>query len=82
MYLKRGQWCNPLKCVCAVSGIPNKQTLRWRQYTEVFDIKLKYLEGEQNVLADCFLQVPWMEKLTINGKELEAIRKGKGKLIN
>ena len=56
--------------------------MRWRQYMEDFDIMLKYLEGEQNILADCFSRVPRMEKLTISEKELDNIRRNKGKVID
>ena len=49
---------------------------------EDYDIKLQYIKGERNVLADCFSRLPRMEKATIGEKELEMIRKQKGKLIN
>ena len=44
---------------------------------EEFDAKLRYLEGERNVLADSFLQLPQMEKPS-EGKSKPS---DKGKLI-
>lgn len=49
---------------------------------EEYDVKLRYLEGENSVLADCFSQMPRMEKPGVSKKELESIQKKKGKLIN
>ena len=31
---------------------------RWRLYMDDFDFELKSLQGEKNVLADCFSRLP------------------------
>ena len=49
---------------------------------EDYNIELKYLPGEQNVLADCFSRVPRMEKPAVGDRELEIIWKQKGTAIN
>lgn len=59
-----------------------KRIVRWREEMDEFNITLHYLPGERSVLADCFSWVPQMDKLTITEKELDNIRKNKGKLIN
>ena len=49
---------------------------------EDYNIQLRYLEGERNVLADCFSRVPRMDKPTVGDRELEMIQKQKGTVIN
>ena len=56
--------------------------MRWRQTMEDYDIKLRYLPGDRNVLADCFSRLPRMTKITISEKEIKMIRKEKGHVIN
>ena len=42
----------------------------------------KYLEGEKNVLADCFSRLPQMKnKITVGEKELGVIQKQKGTIV-
>ena len=62
--------------------MPVLRIMQWRMSMEDSDIKLQYLPGEQNILADCFSQLPQMEEITIGNKELEMIQKQKGKVIN
>jgi transposase InsO family protein len=60
-----------------------ERVLRWRMYMEQFYYTLEYLEGEKNVLADCFSRLPRMDnKITVGEKELEMIRKNKGTLVD
>ena len=49
---------------------------------EQFYYTLDYLEGEKNVLADCFSRLPRMEKISVGKKELEMIEKQKGTVVN
>ena len=50
---------------------------------EQFYYKLDYLEGEKNVLADCFSQLPRMDnKITVGKKELNMNEKQKGTLVD
>ena len=56
--------------------------LRWRLYMEQFYYTLDYLEGDKNVLADCFSRLPRMEKILVGKKELEMIEKEKGTVVN
>jgi len=39
-----------------------KQILRWRTYIDQFDVDLCYIPEKENVLADCFLRLPRIEK--------------------
>ena len=39
-----------------------ERVLRWRLYMEQFYYKLDYLEGEKNVLANCFSRLQWIIK--------------------
>ena len=51
-----------------------ERVLRWRMYMEQFYYTLEYLEGEKNILADCFSRLPRMNnKITVGEKELEMI---------
>ena len=59
-----------------------ERVLRWRLYMEQFYYTLDYLEGEKNVLADCFSRLPRMEKTSVGKKEIEMIEKKKGTEIN
>ena len=49
---------------------------------EQFYYTLDYLEGDKNVLADCFSRLPRMEKILVGKKELEMIEKEKGTKVN
>ena len=49
---------------------------------EQFYYTLDYLEGEKNVLADCFSRLPRMGKISVGKKELEMIEKQKGTVID
>ena len=44
---------------------------------EQFYYTLDYLEGEKNVLADCFSRLPRMEKISVGKKEIEMNEKKK-----
>ena len=55
-----------------------QRIFRWRLFVDQFDCKLRYIPGKENVLADCFLQLPQMEKPTAGDRELQ----GCGKLID
>ena len=60
-----------------------ERVLRWRLYMEQFYYKLDYLEGEKNVLADCFSRLPRMDnKITVGEKELDMNEKQKGTLVD
>ena len=52
--------------------------LCWRLFVDQFDCELCYIPGKENVLADCFLRLPQMEKPSAEIKELQ----GWGKLID
>ena len=43
-----------------------------------FDCELCYIPGKDNILADCFLRLPQMEKPSVGIKE----QQGRGKLID
>ena len=52
-------------------------------YMEQFYYTLKYLEGDINILADCFSRLPRMNnKITVGEKELEMIKKQKGTIVD
>ena len=50
----------------------------WRIFLDEFDTTIHYIEGNNNVLADCFLRLPRMEKPSVGDSELQ----GKGNLID
>ena len=52
-----------------------QQVLRWRLYVEEFDVTLRYIEGENNVLADCFSHLPRMSKPLVGDKERSMIER-------
>ena len=37
-----------------------QRILRWRLFLDQFDLQIKYIEGNKNVLADCFSRLPRM----------------------
>lgn len=43
-----------------------QRILRWRIFMDKFDLTLKYIEGKNNVLADCFSRLPLMSQLLIS----------------
>ena len=43
-----------------------KQILRWRTYIDQYDVDLCYIPGKENVLADCFSQLPQIDKCVSN----------------
>ena len=49
---------------------------------EQFYYTLDYLEGDKNILADCFSRLPWMAKTLVGKIELEMIEKQKGTVID
>ena len=55
--------------------LSTQQGLRWRLYMDDFDFELNYLEGEKNVIADCFSRLPRMDKISVGDKELKMIQK-------
>ena len=46
-----------------------QRILRWRLFVDQFDCELRYIPGKDNVLADCFLRLPLMEKPSVGIKE-------------
>ena len=54
--------------------LSTQRVFKWRLYMDDFDFDLKYLEGEKNALADCFLRLPKMAKILMGGKELKMIQ--------
>ena len=59
-----------------------QQILRWKLYLENFDINLQYIEGDKNVLADCFSRLPRMSKPSVGDKELYMKKNNKGTEVN
>jgi transposase InsO family protein len=59
-----------------------QRVLRWRLYMEEFNYTLHYLEGEKNVLADCFSRLPRMPKISVGDKELNMIKEKKGDQVD
>ena len=55
-----------------------QRVLRWRLYMDDFDFELKYIEGEKNVLMDCFSRLPRMDKISMGDIELKMIQQNKG----
>ena len=50
---------------------------------EQFYYKLDYLEGDKNILADCFSRLPRMDnKITVGKKEIDMNEKQKGTLVD
>ena len=47
-----------------------------------FDFELNCLEGEKNVLADCFSRLPRMDKISMGDKELKMIQQNKGTIVD
>jgi transposase InsO family protein len=42
--------------------LSTQRVIQWRMYLEDFDITFRYIEGEKNVLADCYSRLPRMDK--------------------
>ena len=55
-----------------------QRILRWRLFLDQFYCQIKYIEGKENVPADCFSRLPRMEKPLVGDREAQ----GKGHLIN
>ena len=56
--------------------------LQWTLYIDGFDFELKYLEGEKNVLADCFSRFPRIDEIWMGNKELKMIQQNKGTMVD
>ena len=59
-----------------------QRILRWRLYLENFDINLQYIEGNKNVLADCFSRLPRMSKPSVGDKEIYMKKNNKGTAVD
>mmetsp|Transcript_3054 Transcript_3054/g.3378 ORF Transcript_3054/g.3378 Transcript_3054/m.3378 type:complete len:147 (+) Transcript_3054:2445-2885(+) len=60
-----------------------EQVLLWRLYTEQFYFTLDYLEGDKNVLGDCFIRLPRMDnKILVGKKELDTIKRQKETVVD
>ena len=62
--------------------LSSQRVLRWRFYMDDFDYELKYLEGEKNVLADCFSGLPRMDKISMGDKEHKTTQQNKGTMVD
>ena len=45
------------------------------------DFELKYLEGEKNVLADCFSRFPRLDDILMRDKGLKLSQQNKGTMV-
>ena len=50
-----------------------QRVLRLRLYMDDFDFELKHLEGEKNVLEDCFSRLPRMDEILMGDKDFKMI---------
>lgn len=53
-----------------------QRILRWRLFMDEFDLTLHYIEGENNVIADCFSRLPQINK-SAEGDSLQDRRREK-----
>ena len=51
----------------------NARVMRWRLTIEEFAPTFRYLEGDQNVVADALSRLPFQEQPTTEGEDMEAI---------
>ena len=50
-----------------------QQILQWRLFLNQFNCCVKYIPGQKNVLADCFLRLPQMEKPSAGVNEQQGL---------
>ena len=52
-----------------------QRILHWRIFMDEFDLRFKYIKGKDNVLADCFSQLPILQSISDENKNPKIIAK-------